>query len=87
MPFVVIEPLKYWGLPVKYFCPEKLLEHAYGLLKTNGQLLIINQGENEAKVQEKYLKKLKIPYKELGEILNEYYEYQNKRYGFLITKQ
>ena len=87
LPFVVIEPLKYWGLPVKYFCPEKLLEHAYSLLKTNGQLLLINQGENEAKAQEKYLKKLKIPYKELGVIKSEYYEYQNKRYGFLITKQ
>ena len=48
LPFVTYKPLKYWGLPKKFFCPEKLLNHAYSLLSETGQLLIINQGEEEA---------------------------------------
>ena len=87
LPFVLIEPLIYWGLPKKYFCPEKLLLHVYSLLNKKGQMLIINQGEIEAETQKNLLDKLKIPYKYLGEIKSSYFEYQNKRYGFLVTKK
>lgn len=86
LPFVVKDPLIAWGLPRRFFCPEKLLSHAYRLLNKNGQLLIINQGEKEANVQKELLDKLNISYKELGEIKSEHFEYQNKRYGFLISK-
>jgi len=86
LPFITKKPLKYWGLPMKYFCPEKLLTHAYSLLSNNGQMLIINQGEKEAQIQLELLEKLNIPFENLGEIHNEYFEYQNKRFGFLIKK-
>jgi hypothetical protein len=82
----VRDPLVAWGLPRRYFCPKRLLLHAYKQLNSNGQMLIINQGEKEAEVQKGLLEKLKIPYKELGEIKNEYFEYQNKRYGYLVKK-
>lgn len=85
LPFVLKEPLLYWGLPEKYFCPEKLLSHAYSLLKKDGQMLIINQGEVEADAQEKLLNNLNIQYKFLGEIENQYFNPQHKRFGFLIT--
>ena len=86
LPFVLKEPHIYWGLPKKYFYPERLLRHAYMLLNSGGQMLIINQGETEAKEQERLLKKLNINYKTLGEIKSEHFEYQNKRFGYLIQK-
>ena len=86
LPFVIIRPLIYWGLPKKYFCPEKLLKHAYSLLNENGEMLIINQGEEEAFAQEKLFDKLGILYEELGEVKSEFFEYKNQRYGFLVKK-
>ena len=86
LPFVLSDPHIYWGLPKKYFYPQKLLSHAYSLLNQNGQMLIVNQGEFEAKEQANLLKKENIPYKELGEISSEYFSYKHKRYGFLIRK-
>lgn len=84
LPFVLYEPHKYWGLPKKYFYPEKLLEYAYNLLNPNGEMLIVNQGEKEFEVQKELLNKLNIKYKDLGEIKNDYFEYQNKRYGLVV---
>ena len=86
LPFVIYEPHKYWGLPKKYFYPEKLLDHAYSLLNPNGEMLIVNQGEKEFEVQKGLLRKLNIKYKDLGEIKNDYFEYQNKRYGLVVKK-
>ena len=86
LPFVVIEPHIYWGLPKKYFNPKKLLKHAYSLLNEGGEMLIINQGEKEAEAQEKLLKVLNIKYVSLGEIKNDFFEYKNKRFGFLVKK-
>lgn len=86
LPFVLIEPHKAWGLPKNYFYPKRLLKHAYNLLNTGGQLLIINQGDIEAKAQKSMLDELKIPYTYLGEIKSDHFEYQNSRFGYLIQK-
>ena len=86
LPFVSVNPLKYWGLPKRFFEPEKLLNHAYNLLNENGQMLIINQGEIEAELQREFLENLKIPYKFLGKIESKYFKYQKERFGFLIKK-
>ena len=86
LPFVSINPLRFWGLPEKFFMPEKLLNHAFNLLKKDGQMLIINQGEKEKDLQRQLLEKLNISFVFLGEIESEYYKYQNKRFGFLIKK-
>ena len=86
LPFVVVEPHVYWGLPKKFFYPEKLLAHAYSLLEENGQMLIVNQGKFEAEEQERLFKKLDIPYQDLGIIKSEFYEYQKERYGWLVKK-
>ena len=86
LPFVVPEPLMAWGLPKKFFCPDELLKHAYNLLKENGQMLIINQGEKEAEVQKELLKKCFLPHKYLGEIKSRHFAYKYQRYGFLIDK-
>ena len=86
LPFVVIQPHVFWGLPKKYFYPPKMLAHAYSLLNKNGEMLIINQTELEANVQRELLEELKIPYEFLGEIKSEYFQYSYPRYGFLIKK-
>ena len=86
LPFVLKSPLKCWGLPEKFFMPETLLKYAYSILGTNGQMLIINQGEKEAIEQKLLLDNLQIPYTELGIIKSEFFEYKNIRYGFLIRK-
>ena len=84
LPFVIQEPHEYWGLPKKYFYPETLLVHAYNLLKDKGEMLIINQGEEEAKAQINLLENAKINYKSLGLVESDFYEYNYQRYGFLI---
>lgn len=86
LPFVKVEPLQYWGLPKKFFLPKQLLKHSYSLLKTNGQMLIVNQGIDEAKIQKNLLDELDIKYVDKGIVKSEFLEYKNDRYAFLITK-
>lgn len=86
LPFVTAYPLKKWGLPKRFYQPEKLLLHAYNLLETNGQMLVINQGEFESKIQKEIIEKLNIRYTDLGEITSKYYPYNQKRYGLIIKK-
>lgn len=86
LPFVTKEPHRYWGLPDCLFMPEKLLSHAYNLLKANAQMLIINQGEKEALIQKQLLDKLNIKYEEKGIVKSGFLEYKNSRYAYLIKK-
>ena len=60
LPFVLVEPLTAWGLPKKFFCPEKLLKHAYSLLNQNGQMLILNQKEIEVQQTHNNTTKIRI---------------------------
>ena len=50
-------------------------------------MLILNQKTIEAEAQKELLEKLNIPYKYLGEIQSEFYEYSKTRYGYLIKKE
>lgn len=84
LPFVVKEPHIYWGLPKKLFCPEKMLHYACSLLDVDGEMLIVNQGEEEARIQKDMLNKLNVKHIELGEIKSKYLEYKYKRFGYLI---
>ena len=69
-------------LQFKYLSKKAL----YNLLKENGQMLIVNQGKEEAKIQEKMLNSLNIKYSKLNELNSAHFKYQNKRFGFLIKK-
>ena len=83
LPFVVIQPLRCWGLPDKYFEPEKLFNHAYSLLKENGKMFIINQTEPELKAQLNIIGNMQLRIIELD---NKFYNYKNKRYLTIIEK-
>lgn len=88
LPFVVEEPLFKWGLPKKYFQPERMLMHAYNSLNEDGEIFIINQGEAEYNAQKVLCEKLNIPYTPIGEVKSEFLSYQNPRYLILIkTRQ
>lgn len=84
LPFIVEEPLLKWGLPKKYFQPEKMLMHAYNSLNKDGIIFIINQGETEYKVQKELCEKLNIPCVQVGAIKSEFLSYKNSRYLTLI---
>lgn len=84
LPFVVEGPLLKWGLPKKYFQPEKMLLHAYNSLNKGGKIFIINQGEAEYKAQKALCKKLNISCEQIGEIKSDFINYQNPRYLMLI---
>jgi len=86
LPFVVKEPLLKWGLPIRYFKPEKMLKHAYDLLNENGKIFIINQGEAEYEIQKMLCKKLNIPFSEIDEVKSDFLEYEISRYAILIKK-
>ena len=64
--------------------PEKLLNHAFNILKKD--MLIINQGKDEAEIQENLFKLLNIKYVSLGLISSTYLKYKNERYGFIVQK-
>lgn len=86
LPFVTYAPHKSWGLPKKYFCPDKMLNGAISLMNDGAQMIIINQGEKERDIQKNMLEKLGLDFEFLGEIKNQYYNFENKRFGFLVRK-
>jgi len=85
-PFVTEFPLLEWGLPLSEFQPEKLLKHAYSLLNPNGEMLIINQDENEHQIQQNLLSKLNIKYKTKPEFFNSFIEFERKRCVTIVEK-
>lgn len=86
LPFIKEYPLVKWGLPLKYFKPEEMLLHAYDSLKECGELLIINQGEEEYSIQQKLNKKLNLPSEYYGEIEDIFSLFKNQRYCSKIIK-
>lgn len=46
-PFVIPEPLVRWDLPLSEFKPDTLFKKAFQVLNDDGQLLMINQGDEE----------------------------------------
>lgn len=84
LPFVTPYPLEQWGLPKNYFMPQRLLEHACEILKK--EMLIVNQGEQEAKIQQTLIDRTGLKYKFLGEIKSSIEIFKNPRYGFLVSK-
>lgn len=46
-PFVTLFPLKAWGLPKKYFQPERLFKHAASLLEERQGLMLLSSPNEE----------------------------------------
>ena len=94
LPFITEYPLVKWGLPLKYFKPEDMLIHAYNLLKPEGEMLIINQGEEEYLIQQELVNKtileskyLPHKYLPLGLTEDPFGIFKHKRYCSKLIKQ
>ncbi|MGD9579810.1 MAG: hypothetical protein AB7V50_00415 [Vampirovibrionia bacterium] len=87
LPFIVKDPLIKWGLPLKYFKPKTMLNHAYKILNHRGIILLVNQGEAEKKAQVELIKELNLNYTSIEEAYtNCFSPYKLKRYITVITK-
>ena len=86
LPFVTPGPLKYWGLPSRYYQPALLLRHAWQLLKPGGVMFIMNQGEKEGAAQRHLFEEEKIPARYLGVIASEFSPFVKMRVGWLTSK-
>ena len=86
LPFITEYPLQKWGLPLKYFKPKEMLNHAFELLKEGGEILIINQGEEEYKIQQDLNKKLNIQTEYYSEAEDKLNLFKNKRFVSKIIK-
>ena len=66
----------------------EMLIHAYNLLNCEGELLIINQGEEEYSIQQELLNKINIKdeYTPIGEIEDTFGIFKNKRYCSKLVK-
>ena len=84
LPFITEYPHIRWGLPLKYFKPEEMLKHAFKLLNDDGELLIINQGEKEYKIQKELYRGLNISYQDIGEVTNVFSPFKNKRFCTIV---
>jgi hypothetical protein len=91
LPFVFAEPHLAWGLPLNYFEPQALLNHALQLLKPGGLLIVVNQGEVEAQAQADLLENARATFplqiKNLGQLAAPFIEYRYPRVGWLCRKQ
>ena len=88
LPFITEYPLIKWGLPLEYFKPEEMLLHAYDLLKPDGEILIINQGEKEAEIQMRFFEQTGIPVKFTPEKIDDIFGlFKNDRYCSMVVKQ
>lgn len=55
LPFIVPEPCLNWGLPLSKLKPQAMLSHLVDQLEPNGVLLIMNQDDDEDRVQAELL--------------------------------
>ncbi len=89
LPFIFLEPILKWGLPHSEFAPNKILLHIVSLLKPNGILLIVNQGEDEFEKQKLLIERLNSKDKLLivewkGTMQDSFFQFKHKRYGWVL---
>jgi SAM-dependent methyltransferase len=87
LPFLTPEPLSAWGLPDSHLAPEALLRHALGLLRPGGVMLVVNQGDHEAELQQALFSKLAVPAQALGPVTSALSLYSRPRFGFRVVKR
>jgi hypothetical protein len=87
LPFVLPDALLYWGLPPRFFQPLALLQQAWQLLSPHGVMLIVNQGNHEADVQQQLFAQLHIPATALGVLSSVFSPFKKTRLGWIVRKE
>ncbi|MDD3517601.1 MAG: hypothetical protein PHQ14_04570 [Chromatiales bacterium] len=87
LPFVTPTPFIAWGLPRRFFMPQRMLEHAWRLLAPGGRMLVVNQGEAEAEAQQGLFEVAGIAATGLGEVGGVFdHPSMPPRYGWLVER-
>ena len=68
-------------LPARFFRPEELLDHVLSLLSDGGTLLIVNQGDKEARVQRDMLASRAVEVRDLGLLQSVFSSSETERYA------
>lgn len=84
LPFLNAEPLVAWGLPARFLEPERLLRHVLQRVVSGGVVLLVNQGEQEATLQQRLLEQVGARFGALGRIESPLSPFQRERFGFLV---
>ncbi len=85
-PFVFEKDLLQWGLPAKVHHPGELIKIAWNSLKPNGVLMIVNQGIEEHRMEQKICDELSIPTNVTLHIEPLLYKYDYERYVIAAIK-
>lgn len=85
LPFLTQEPLEAWGLPQRYLEPERLLRHVLANVLPGGQVLILNQGDDEAALQRDLLSRVGAHWHDLGPVNVPTSPYRLERFGVMAT--
>ncbi len=86
LPFLTPAPLEAWGLPQRFLVPDELLAHVASLLVPGGTLLVVNQGEAEAALQQACFERVGVRAQALGRVESALSPFVQPRFGFLVRQ-
>lgn len=86
LPYVAINPLLASGLHEQFFDPAGLLRQVWNRLEPGGLLLIVNQGEAEVELQQKYLDFERLDAEYIGVLESVFNPFRYPRYGWILRK-
>jgi len=87
LPYVSRRPMIHSGLPDRFFQPQVLLKHIYGLLEPGGTLFIVNPDLEEAELQKQLLHDLELPFHDIGELYSDFpTDEMDACFGFVVHK-
>jgi hypothetical protein len=83
LPFVHEGPLRAWGLPRRFFAPDRLFRHVIDRVEPGGALLIVNQGEGERDTQRALFEAAGLRAEALGQLESPLSPFRRPRFGWL----
>jgi hypothetical protein len=82
LPFLSPAPLESWGLPRRFLAPLELLQHVTSRIVPKGVLLVVNQGEHEAGLQQALFGQVGGRVTHLGRVESALSPYRLPRFGW-----
>jgi hypothetical protein len=82
LPFLTRAPLSAWGLPERFLAPLELLQHVTSRVLPGGVLLVVNQGEHEASLQQALFQQVGGRLEALGRVESPLSPFRLPRFGW-----
>jgi hypothetical protein len=86
LPFVHEGPLRAWGLPRRFFVPERLFRDVIDRVEPGGVLLVVNQGDDERDTQRQLFRAAGLAPEDLGQLTSTVSPFKRPRFGHLWRK-